>query len=477
MRNNIIVKLALASALILSPVQGVLASSHEAAAPPPSAPEIPALPEIPDIPDVPEIPEIPNLPEDPVVPAELIPIVEEDTLDPSPEASGVISTLLQDSLPKVVQHRLNLNSFVQIGEEDSEFTVRLKSFDIPVEEVIKHWVISLDTASAASLYMTRDELTAANQSGENVAIEFRTNAGAFIIPANLVQALDATVTEVQITINGNAEEGISFRTTIIKGDQKIEINSFDAYVDREVTLEGKPNINTTTGVLVDVETGQVSFAPTVFFERNGKYYAKLQSRHNGVFKVLSAEKHFEDISNHWGEVEIKLLASKQIITGINDLDFAPNADINRAQFATLLIRALGEELSEVVTTSTFNDVSEKDWYSKMALLAAQYELIQGKSENQFAPAEEITRQEMVVMLERALKHVGVAFESASSSNLAFEDEGQVASWASSAVSFAVEAGITTGKTETTFAPLDNATRAEATTMIKRFLQYIQFINQ
>jgi len=105
-------------------------------------------------------------------------------------------------------------------------------------------------------------------------------------------------------------------------------------------------------------------------------------------------------------------------------------------------------------------------------------LVEGFSDNSFKPNAPITREQMAVMVSRAISAAGEKVE-VSSSNAAlsvFKDQASISSWAKSAVSQAVEAQIITGVTDKTFVPAANASRAQATVMLKRLLQFANFIN-
>ncbi|MNY71032.1 hypothetical protein D3C86_2092880 [compost metagenome] len=83
---------------------------------------------------------------------------------------------------------------------------------------------------------------------------------------------------------------------------------------------------------------------------------------------------------------------------------------------------------------------------------------------------------MAVMITRAMKFAG-QFVAADLKQLdKFADSKSLSVWSKDAVAVAVSTGIVNGVTETTFVPAASATRAEAGVMLKRFLQFVQFIN-
>ncbi|WP_246314986.1 S-layer homology domain-containing protein [Paenibacillus foliorum] len=80
------------------------------------------------------------------------------------------------------------------------------------------------------------------------------------------------------------------------------------------------------------------------------------------------------------------------------------------------------------------------------------------------------------MIAKALDFTGYTSKSSIDSTSSFKDSGSISSWAQTAVTAAVNAKIINGVRDSTLAPSAEATRAEATVMLKRLLQYIQFIN-
>lgn len=187
----------------------------------------------------------------------------------------------------------------------------------------------------------------------------------------------------------------------------------------------------------------------------------------GPSKPVTVTSNFGDIASHWAKDDIELLFSKGIIAGITDKQFAPDATITRAQFATLLVKALGLADAQPAN-ATFKDVKSGAWYYGAVEAAAANGLVAG-SNGSFNPEGQITRQEMAAMVANALK-VGGKDVSADTAELdKFSDKSEIANWAQSSVAVAVKEGIITGRTATTVVPKANATRAEGTVMIKKVL--------
>lgn len=172
-----------------------------------------------------------------------------------------------------------------------------------------------------------------------------------------------------------------------------------------------------------------------------------------------------DVRGHWAEKEIFSLYDKNIIKGRTEHTFEPNSSITRAEFASLLVRAL--QLSADGEAIDFADVSADSWYYTAMQAAAQYGLITGDGGYAY-PERCITRAEMAAMIVRAyeLTHEAIALNG---DLLAFDDAASIPEWAVTYVCKAKEAGLVNGS-DGLFRPHDNASRAEAAVMLERVMQ-------
>lgn len=123
---------------------------------------------------------------------------------------------------------------------------------------------------------------------------------------------------------------------------------------------------------------------------------------------------------------------------------------------------------QVSDAQRFEDVSEEDWFFDAVMWALSAGIVKGRLDNAFAPYEKITRQEMAVMIARYLAYKGESIEGGLADS--FTDSADIASWAKNEVGFMAQRGIIKGRENGSFAPMDNATRAEAAAMIYHFTQ-------
>ena len=175
---------------------------------------------------------------------------------------------------------------------------------------------------------------------------------------------------------------------------------------------------------------------------------------------------FSDVStSYWGYNAISNLSGKGIVSGYPDGTFKPDTPITRAEFATMLVKALG--LNTTGTTGQFTDVTADAWYYGAVNAAASANLVSGTGDNQFAPNALITREQMAVMVTNALGTKAPATDGTELN--VFSDSSSVSSWAVTGMEEAVKADIVGGMTTDTLAPQADATRAQAAAMIYKLL--------
>ncbi|MBQ2741528.1 MAG: S-layer homology domain-containing protein [Oscillospiraceae bacterium] len=175
---------------------------------------------------------------------------------------------------------------------------------------------------------------------------------------------------------------------------------------------------------------------------------------------------FTDLASHaWAEDAINELAGAGIIKGTSASTFSPAANITRADFALLLVRAFDLKSDN---TENFADVDVSDYFAQELAIARNTGIVGGIGDNKYAPRDNITRQDMMVIVYRALQKLGV--ELGENTEPKYPDYDAVATYARDAVSALIGAGLVNGKNNL-IAPLDYTTRAEVAVLIKRIMDY------
>ena len=153
------------------------------------------------------------------------------------------------------------------------------------------------------------------------------------------------------------------------------------------------------------------------------------------------------------------------ITGYADGTVRPDADITRAEVATIFFRLLKDEVRAQYLTSenSFADVNEGDWFNQAVSTMAALGIVDGRTDDSFAPNEAITRAEFAAICARFAAYDGSATNS-------FTDI--AGHWAEDEIACAAALGWVDGYNDGSFRPDKNISRAEAMTLINRVLQRV-----
>lgn len=327
--------------------------------------------------------------------------------------------------------------------------------------------------------------TEAAKKNAKAVVEITTAEASYKLPvseikiADLAKKLGTTADNVKINISVNvvnktvkglkmASDVIDFTIEAVAGNKKVYISTFSSYVEREIN--GDANFNKEKSVAVRLNTdGTFSAIPTLF---NGKT-ATVKSLTNSEYTIVENSKTFKDVKSGWAKEYIDTLASKYIVYGKATGEYEPGKHMTRAEFAVLLVRALG--LPTAKYDGSFKDVKGIEWFAKKGELTAavKYGVIKGKGDGTFAPNEKITRAQAATMIERAMKISFVNYDFSkldkSKSLKDFKDAKQVGSWAKSGVEAVYQAGIVKGKGNGTFNPKGYTQRNEMAAILANFL--------
>jgi hypothetical protein len=178
---------------------------------------------------------------------------------------------------------------------------------------------------------------------------------------------------------------------------------------------------------------------------------------------------FPDIVFSDNITAIESLAARGIITGMDDGTFSPDKSMTRAQFAAIVVRALGLTPKSV---EAFSDVPSTQWYASYVGTANTYGIVNGRTAATFDPDGTITRQEAAVMVARAAKLCGMDTDMDSATirdTLAqFGDYVTVSTWAQGALAFCYDEGIL-DQSDLNIEPTVAVTRAEVAQMLFNLL--------
>ena len=172
---------------------------------------------------------------------------------------------------------------------------------------------------------------------------------------------------------------------------------------------------------------------------------------------------FYDVPNDAYYYEaVKWAAENGITGGIGSSLFAPNQPCTRAQIVTFLWRAAGSPVVNYLMP--FTDVDEGAYYAEAVRWAASTGIVTGLTETTFGTNGVCTRAQAAAMIYRCAQAQGKGFTGAWMFHLPFTD---VPEWAYESVAWCYMNGVTTGMSETSFAPDNDCTRAQIVTFLWR----------
>lgn len=244
--------------------------------------------------------------------------------------------------------------------------------------------------------------------------------------------------------NGAVTLGIAYKST----DKERTGNLFGVYVDKK----GKPQLLTNSSY----DNGRL------IFSRNSL------STYGVGYKAPAPA--FADTAKHWAKDNIDFVASRNLISGTTATAFAPNTAITRADFLMALGRLSCADVS-IYKTSSFTDVKATDTAMPYIEWAVKSKIVSGYGNGKFGPKDSITREQMAVMMVNYAKVAGYKLP-ASVAAVTFSDSAKISAYARDAVKAIQQAGIMQGKGSNTLAPQGKATRAEASTILRRFVELV-----
>lgn len=180
-----------------------------------------------------------------------------------------------------------------------------------------------------------------------------------------------------------------------------------------------------------------------------------------TYNFVNNAKVFDDTQNHWAKSSIDYVSARQLFNGVSENEFAPNSTITKGMFIT----ALGN--FDNVDPTWYEVGDNTVYYAPYVQWAEDNGILNNMDNTNFDTP--ITREEMAVIFQNYSNYIN--FELPQSSNTtSFTDDGQINPSAKSAVSSMNKLGIINGKDGSNFNPKDEATRAEASVLFRRYIE-------
>ena len=176
---------------------------------------------------------------------------------------------------------------------------------------------------------------------------------------------------------------------------------------------------------------------------------------------------FTDVTEgDWFYDAVRYAYETGLMDGVGDSLFAPNSQTTRAQLVTILYRLAGEP--EPGGDSGFADVAAGTWYTDAVAWAAENGIVNGVSDTEFAPGDDITREQLAAILYRYAACQG--YDVSQRADLSgFGDASSISGYAQEALSWAHAQGLVLGFEDGSLRPQGTASRAQIAAVLMRFL--------
>ncbi|WP_020424609.1 type I pullulanase [Paenibacillus sp. OSY-SE] len=409
--------------------------------------------------------------------------------------------------------RYEPGTFTKVTNADGTVTAEVRISDVSVHTMLKllgkaqdkhKWTIAIPNESAeVRIVWPMNALKKAVQEQPKLEIAVQTGAGSYRLPMTHVMknesgdaALNLALQIKQLAgeqlkliqaaasylIGSNVPAAVQFQLGW-EANGKLEALEVDgSFTARSITVPGHHAASRIVAVKYNEATKTFSFVPSrAERSADGKHTVLTMKHHGaGIYAALSYAPTFADLNGHWAKHDLELLASKLIVNGQEHGRFMPNASVTRAEFAAMLIRALGygDRLGQhPIQQAPFKDVSTSAWFADTIALSVELKLVRGYADGTFKPNEPITREQMAQMIVNAaalteMKQLGAGNDAAAAS---FKDSKQVGAWAKEAIDSVAASGLMNGFEDKTLRTGANATRAEAGSLLKRLLLQLNYI--
>ena len=311
-------------------------------------------------------------------------------------------------------------------------------------------------------------------------------------------------TSYVLTVNGKSSQPLSFGTSeiVVAEDQKtfalvvtgaadgstITYTSSDpsvASVDENglVTIHKPGTVmitacasaagtyaETTVSVMLTVKTSQVITPVRPAPDQDEDERPEQDDSCDGTVADNCPAVVFADVNTAmWYHKAVDYVLMNGIMSGMGGNAFQPNGNLSRAMMVQILYNMEGKPA--VVGQSTFEDVSDGDWYHDAIVWANANGIVNGLSHTAFGPNGNITREQMVAILYRYAQYKGLDI-SARTPLTAYADDEKISAWAKENVAWGVAVGLISGTGNNKLDPNGNATRAQIAQLMMNFCEVV-----
>ncbi|ADQ45006.1 S-layer domain-containing protein [Caldicellulosiruptor kronotskyensis 2002] len=257
---------------------------------------------------------------------------------------------------------------------------------------------------------------------------------------------------------------------ITAGDAKLESLGKSA-VKLEIPYKPsaieKENTHKLVGVRIDGDN-IVTLKQSFYSAQDGHFV--IFTDHLSDFSLLYRDVSFDDAFYSYAKKQIEFLAARDVIKGVGKNKFMPKNNITRADFVTLIVRAFGLDAR---VDSNFDDVLPSDYYYQTVGIAKKLGIVNGVGKNKFEPKKAISREDVMCIMERTLKLLGLLEVQEEPTKVLdqYSDSNQISDYAKDAIAQLVKNQIVKGYNNM-LNPKRNLTREEAAVLLYNIYQNV-----
>ncbi len=310
--------------------------------------------------------------------------------------------------------------------------------------------LTVDGKSGETLVFDTEALKTINgQTKDTVKVEIKDVSSDYINehPGRLVVSLTVTAGDQRITNFGNGTATISLPYDLKEGEKAEDVTVW--YLAEDGTMTEVP-------CTYNPETKLATF----------------QVNHFSLYLVGTADislwvNPFADVAEtSWYYDAVRYVSANGLMNGTADTAFNPNGKTSRGMIVTILWRMENQPSSE--KEMTFTDVKSGKYYWDAVAWGSEKGIVSGYSENRFGPEDNITREQLAVILHNYAVSKGIDTESTADLG-GFVDSTTIHDWALDAMMWANGEGLINGVGNSKLSPLGSAERCQVAAILQRFI--------
>lgn len=311
------------------------------------------------------------------------------------------------------------------------------------------------------------------------------------VPAALLKSVTAGSSLELIISTAESQSGVFTKgaagVSFIGSPVTFEINAVSSGMGKAIAVPASQRIISSFTVPGQLEAnsagvlytngGQVNPAPSIMTkQKDGTTVVTVSRPGVSTYAAASRPVDFTDISSSYAQSQIRALAGKLLMNGTSDKTYSPKKNVTRAEFASMLSRALGLVPSKA---APFTDVKAGSWYAGHVAAAYEAGLVGGHANGSFDPNASISRQDMSVMLAKAIDLLQIEPKAEGPDRVPYGDASSLARYAQQSIETVSGLGLMNGETSgglSFFRPQAATTREAAAKVLYLLLQKGELIN-